>query len=100
MAEIIWTEPAIEDLDAIASYIALDKAGAAKRLVRRVFDRVEQLALFPLSGGKPRELSGTPYRQIVTPPLRIFYRVDGERVFIVYVMRGEQRFRVSDLPGD
>ena len=95
MAEVIWTEPALEDLDAIASYIALDKVGAANRLLKRVFARVEQLAIFPLSGGKPRELSGTPYRQIATPPLRIFYRVDGEQVFIVYVMRGEQPFRLS-----
>jgi toxin ParE1/3/4 len=65
--------------------------------VKRVFARVEQLALFPQSGGKPRELSDTPYRQIVLPPLRISYRVAGEQVFIVYVMRGEQRFRLRDL---
>lgn len=97
MAEIIWTEPALDNLDAIAGYIALDKPGAASRLVKRVFSRVEQLALFPQSGGKPRELSGTPYRQIVIPPLRIFYRVAGERVFIVYVMRGERPFRLRDV---
>ena len=29
MAEIIWTEPALADLDAIADYIALDKPDAA-----------------------------------------------------------------------
>lgn len=97
MAEVIWTEPALDDLDAIASYIALDKPGAANRLVQRVFTRVEQLAFFPLSGGKPHELSGTPYRQMVIPPLRVFYRVAGERIFIVYVMRGEQPFRLSDV---
>lgn len=28
MAEIIWTEPALADLDAIADYIALDKPDA------------------------------------------------------------------------
>ncbi len=97
MAEIIWTEPALDDLEGIAGYIALDKPEAASRLVKRLFARVEQLALFPLSGGKPRELSGTPYRQLVINPLRIFYRVAGEQVFIVYVMRGEQRFRLGDV---
>ena len=25
MAQVIWTEPALDDLDAIAAYIALDK---------------------------------------------------------------------------
>jgi toxin ParE1/3/4 len=97
MAQIIWTEPALDDLEAIAAFIALDKPGAANGLVQRVVARVEQLALFPSSGGKPRELSGTPYRQLVINPLRIFYRVAEEQVFIVYVMRGEQQFRMRDL---
>ena len=39
MAEIVWTEPALSDLDAIADYIALDNPRA---LVRRVFLHVEQ----------------------------------------------------------
>ncbi len=97
MAQVIWTEPALDDLEAIAVYIALDKPDAAKGLVQRVVARVEQLALFPLSGGKPRELSGSPYRRLVINPLRIYYRVVGERVFVVYVMRGEQQFRLRDL---
>ena len=41
MAQIIWTEPALSDLDAIADYIALDKPEAARRLVQRVFKHVE-----------------------------------------------------------
>lgn len=39
MAEIIWTEPALDELEVIAGYIALDKPGAANRLVKRVFCR-------------------------------------------------------------
>jgi len=97
MAQIIWTESAPEDLDAIAAYIALDKPGAAKSLVRRVMGRVEQLALFPQSGGKPRDLAGTPYRQLVIPPLRLFYRLSGEDVVIIHVMRSEQQFRLRDV---
>lgn len=96
MAQIIWTEPALEDLEVIADYIALDKPSAAKRLVRQVFAGVEQLMLFPQSGGKPRDLMGTPYRQVVLTPLRIFYRVSGEDIFIIYVMRSERPFRVRD----
>ena len=37
MAKLIWTEPALADLDAIADYIALDDERAAKRLVAKVF---------------------------------------------------------------
>ena len=37
MAQVIWTEPALSDLDAIADYISLDNPEAAKALVQRVF---------------------------------------------------------------
>ena len=37
------------------------------------------------------------YRQIVEAPCRIFHRYDGERVFILFVMRGGMRFRKSRL---
>lgn len=97
MAKLIWTEPALNDLDTIADYIALDKPEAAKGMVQRVFQHVEQLIDQPESGSKPRELRGLPYRQIVEPPCRVFYRYDGERVFILYVMRGEKLFRRRTL---
>ena len=90
MAEIIWTEPALSDLDAIADYIALDNPEAAKQLVQRVFRHVEQLANYPESGSMPKELKGSRYRQIVEPPCRIFYRLDEGRVYVLYVMRSER----------
>jgi toxin ParE1/3/4 len=93
MAEVVWTAPAVSDLDAIADYIALDNPDAAKALVARVFEHVEQLQRFPSSGWRPPELRGGRYRQIVEPPCRFFYRVEGRRVFILHVMRSEQRFR-------
>ena len=93
MARIIWTEPALQNLDEIADYISLDKPLAAKRFVQRVFARIEQLANHPQSGSVPPELKGTQYRQLVIPPVRIFYRAQNAVVYIVYVMRGERLFR-------
>lgn len=93
MAQVIWTEPALNDLDAIADYIALENPEAAKQLVQRVFEHAEQLADHPRSGSKPQELKGWRYRQIVEPPCRVFYRQDGEHVYILYVMRGERLLR-------
>jgi toxin ParE1/3/4 len=97
MAKLIWTEPALQDLDSIADYIALDKPEAARQLVQRVFRHVEQLANHPESGSRLPELRNSRYRQIVEPPCRIFYRHDRERVFILHVMRGEMRLRKSRL---
>jgi toxin ParE1/3/4 len=93
MAEIIWTEPALNDLDAIADYISLDNPAAARELVQKIFAHVAQLADYPESGSIPPELRNRRYRQIVERPCRIFYRFDGARVYIVYVMRGERLLR-------
>lgn len=98
MAEVVWTDPAVSDLDAIADYIALDNEAAASAMVQRVFARVEQLRRFPNSGSRPRELPGRRYRQIIEPPCRVFYRVDRRTVLVLHVMRAEQHLRRSRLP--
>jgi len=41
MAQIIWAEPALNDLNEIAEYIALDKPRVAKKLIKKVFAKVE-----------------------------------------------------------
>ncbi len=97
MAEIVWTEPALSDLDAIADYIALDNPAAASELVRRVFEHVDQLEHHPESGSRPPELKRSRYRQIVEPPCRVFYRYDGKAAYILYVMRSERLLRKSRL---
>ena len=95
MVQVIWAEPALQDLDAIADYIALDKPDAASRLVQRVFQRVDLLIDHPELGPRvPELLPDTRYRHVVERPCRIFYRYDrrAQRVFILAVMRGERLF--------
>lgn len=93
MARLTWTEPALLDLDEIAEYIALDDPLAATRYVQRVFDRVERLEAHPKSGKQPPELRRLPYREVVVPPCRVFYRIEADAVYILYVMRSERLLR-------
>ncbi len=97
MAEIVWSEPALADLDAIADYIALENPVAASELVKRIFGHIEQLVNHPESGSRPQELGKSRYRQIVEPPCRVFYRYDGHKVFILHVMRSERLLRKGQL---
>jgi toxin ParE1/3/4 len=94
MAHVIWTEPALENLDDIAEYIALHNATAAKKLVKTVFQKVERLEKFPESGRKPPEMETFNYREVVVNPCRVFYRVDNDNVYILHVMRQEQQLRM------
>ena len=99
MARLIWTEPALQDLEQIADYIALDDPAAAKRLIRKVFSKVELLRSFPGMCPVPHDLPDSRYRHLVVSPLRIFYRIEDDRVLVVYVMRSERLLRTSDLEG-
>ena len=56
MAEIIWSESALGDLDAVADYIALENPVAAGELVKHAFGDIGQLADHPASGSRPQEL--------------------------------------------
>ncbi len=93
MAQVKWTEPALQDLDEIAEYIALDKPVAAGKLVRDVLESVKRLRDFPDSGKEPDELQGAGYREIVVGPCRIFYRHDGSVVYVLHLMRSERVLR-------
>ena len=96
MAEVVGTEPALSDLEAIADYIALDNPVAAAELVRRVLEHVGQLSEHPRSGSTLPELPELPelpgwrYRQIIEPPCRAIYRQERDVVFILHVIRSER----------
>lgn len=97
MAEIVWTSAALEQLNELAEYIALDKPDAARALVRRVVETVSRLVDFPLSGRIPDELPHSVYREIVVPPCRVFYRYTDTTFFIIHIMREERMLRAHML---
>ena len=97
MARLIWTEPALRDLESLAEYIALDKPEAARTFVRKVVRATERLVAFPKSGRVPPEIPDLPYREIIVPPCRVFYRIDHQTVFVIHVMRGEQELSPEAL---
>lgn len=99
MAQIVWTEPAWADLEAIHDYIAIESPDAAVALVARILRHVDQLARHPDSGSWLPELGRSRYRQIVEPPCRLFYRRDGRTVAILHVIRSERVLDVRRLEG-
>tara|TARA_B100001093_G_scaffold394853_1_gene381656 strand:- start:129 stop:455 length:327 start_codon:yes stop_codon:yes gene_type:complete len=97
MAEVVWTEPALNCLDEIADYIAIDNPQAASKVVKKVFEKTEKLEITPLMGKVPKELNDTPYRQLVINPVYVYYRYDGNNAIIVYVERQERDIELFRL---
>ncbi|GAB3476080.1 type II toxin-antitoxin system RelE/ParE family toxin [Marinomonas epiphytica] len=90
MVEIVWTEPALSGLSEIADYIELSNPSAATSLVKSVFEKVERLGEHPLSGRKIPELESSYYREVIVEPCRIFYKIENDCVFILFVLRQER----------
>jgi toxin ParE1/3/4 len=93
VAQVIWTDPALDQLEEIAEYIVLDKPDAASNLVKAIFSSVDRLEQFPLSGHEPPELPDSIYRELYVRPCRIFYRNEDDVFLILYVMREERQLR-------
>jgi plasmid stabilization system protein ParE len=90
MARVIWTEPALLELDEIADYISLDDPKAAKKLVRKAFNRIEHLENHPKSEKLIEEFENSVYREVILPPCRFFYRLEDEIIYIIHIIRDEQ----------
>ena len=87
---IKWLRKALRNLDEEATYIAADNLTAARLVVRRVFEAVEQLAQQP-NIGRPGRVPGT--RELVVRNTRYIvpYRVRGDVVEILRVFHASRR---------
>jgi len=87
MAEIVWTEPALNDLDLIAEYIAVSNLVAAKKLVKEVFAKVDILEEYSKSVKSVSEFPSLNYRKLYVKPCRIFYKFEDNKAFTLHIMR-------------
>ncbi len=76
--EIVWSEPAAEQLETICRFIADDSPAAAERIRVEILDHVGLLERLPNIGPiyEADRKGGT--REILCRKYRIFYRVDDE----------------------
>lgn len=100
MAKVIWTEPALAQLQAILEFIALDKQEAAEAVAKRVFAITDRLASFPKLGRPIPEFPHRNYRQLWAKPCWLYYRMGPHRSIVLHVRRAEQLFRTEDLLKD
>lgn len=78
-------------LGEIASHIAQDDPDAARRTVLRIRQGAEGLKASP-SMGRPGRVDGTRELVVTGTPYLVPYRVKGDRVQIITVMHGAQRW--------
>ena len=75
---------------AALSYIRRESPTAATRFRQRADSELRRLVQFPESGRVVPEFPDLPYREVIVPPYRFFYRVSDGTVWIVAVWHGAQ----------
>lgn len=88
---LVWSPRAIGHLADLRAYIARERPDAAVRTAMTLLSAVDRLAALP-NLGRAGRVSGT--RELVVPgtPYIIPYRLRGERLEIIAVFHGRQRW--------
>jgi toxin ParE1/3/4 len=93
MARIIWTTPALTDLEDLLHHIAKDSLVYAQQFGSRLVESVDRLELYPRSGRVPPEFEderGREIRQLIHGPYRILYEVRGDDCFIAAIIHASR----------
>ncbi len=90
--KVIWTDPAISDLQGLVSFLAVNSPDQARVKGNLILDHTEVLASFPFIGPVYEASRVPPVREILCGPYRIFYRVhEDQRVAeIMHVRHGSR----------
>ncbi len=75
MVRITWSEQAVQDLENIAAFIALDSVRFAKITVKNIRDKTRLLKNTPLMGRVVPEAGINEIRELLYKSYRIIYHV-------------------------
>jgi toxin ParE1/3/4 len=87
---IVWARRALQDLEAIASYIAQDSPAYAKIVVKSIVNQTRALETFPRAGRKVPEFNDEDIREVLAYSYRIIYRLQQDAVLIAAVIHGKR----------
>jgi len=87
---VSWSPEALDDVDAIAAYIAKDSPFYASAVVQKLLDTAKNLGKFPYIGPIVPEVGEQIFRERFVYSYRLIYRVNDDEVLIVAVIHGRR----------
>lgn len=79
---IVIAESAYVDLEDIENYISQDSRAIPRKFINRIFDKIDQLYKYPLSGKPIPEIRNSSIRELLLNKYRIVYQIVDERNII------------------
>ena len=92
---VVWSPRAVEDLEAIAQYIAADSEAYAASVVKTILTTASNFSRFPFSGRVVPELSDENIREWFAYSYRVIYRIEGETVTVAAIVHGRRLLDVE-----
>jgi toxin ParE1/3/4 len=84
--QVVWSPTALEDIEAIASYISRDSIFYAGAVVSRVINSTRNLENFPFAGRVVPEFGAETIREVFAYSYRVIYRIESETVTVATVI--------------
>lgn len=88
--KLIWSPQAIEDIGAIAEYIARDSIVYAESTAEQIIEASEKLIQFPKLGRIVPEKNDESIREIFVFQYRIIYEISASEVHVLTVVHGKR----------
>ena len=96
MRKLIWTKPAMADLEAIYDFIAKDSEYYASSFLESLILQPEKLVDFPEMGRIVPETDQADIRELIFQNYRIIYQLDNETIIILTVIHGKRELIFMD----
>lgn len=87
---VTWSPEAVEDVEAIAAYIAKDSPYYASSVVKKILAIGAAIDQFPHIGSIVPEISDPTIRERFVYSYRIIYRVFDNEILIIAVIHGRR----------
>ena len=87
---LAWSPEAIEDIEAIASYIERDSLWYARAVVAKIVETAEAIPDHPELGRIVPEIDDKSIRERFVYSYRIIYRIEQERILVATVVHGSR----------
>jgi toxin ParE1/3/4 len=89
--EVVWTDPAWEDLEAAAEYIARDSEAYAAAFVAEIKAAATSLSEMAERGQIVPEIGDSAIRELLVRPYRLVYQLTERQVRILAIIHGARR---------
>jgi addiction module RelE/StbE family toxin len=95
--KIFWSPLALQRVQEIADYIALDSKKTALKWIDKIFGKVGILETEPLIGRKVPEINQPDIRELIFGNYRIIYRVLKNQIAILTVRHFKQILPTEEI---